>query len=464
MLKADVRGKRFSVLGGARSGLAVAGLLKAHGAEVFLSDRAPAEKMEQAKAELDALGVSAEFGGNTLRALDAEVMVLSPGVPSDAPIVREALALGKMVVSEVEVASWFCTAPIAAITGTNGKTTTTTLLGRMFEDAKRPVVVAGNIGTAFSQVVTGMTAGATAILEISSFQLDHVGAFRPAVAVLLNITPDHLDRYDHSFEKYIASKCRIFENQRAGDVLVYNHDNAVTRENVVRRIDRGVALLPFSTQERLPQGAFLHRGLLTTVIGGREADVIEAGAISMRGAHNLANAMAAALAAKAMGIHTASLRATLRNFKGVEHRLEFVREMDGVTYVNDSKATNVDSVWYALQSFASPVVVLIGGRDKGNDYTRLLDLVRTNVRAVIAIGESAAVVERAFAPVVPVTVCSTMEDAVREGRRLAAPGDVVLLSPACASFDWFDNYEHRGRVFKQLVMLLKEHANATQSY
>ncbi len=439
----------------------MAGLLKAHGAEVFLSDRAPAEKMAQAKTELDALGVPAEFGENTRRVLDADVVVLSPGVRSDAPIVREALALGRAVVSEVEVASWFCNAPIAAITGTNGKTTTTALLGRIFEDAKRPAVVAGNIGTAFSQVVGAMAGGATAILEISSFQLDHIGTFRPAVAVLLNITPDHLDRYDHSFEKYIASKCRIFENQRAGDVLVYNHDDPVTREHVLRRIGAGVALLPFSTKERLPQGAFLHHGRLWTIIGERETDVIGAGEISIKGAHNLANAMAATLTAQAMGVAAASLRATLRNFKGVEHRLEFVREIDGVTYVNDSKATNVDSVWYALQSFASPIVVLLGGRDKGNDYTRLLDLVRKNVRAVVAIGESAGVVERAFASVVPVTVCTTMDDAVREGRRLSAPGDVVLLSPACASFDWFDNYEHRGRVFKQLVMQLEENANAT---
>jgi len=432
----------------------VAGLLKAHGAEVFLSDRAPAETMAHAKAELDTLEVPAEFGENTRRVLDADVVVLSPGVPSGAPIVREALALGMAVVSEVEVASWFCAAPIAAITGTNGKTTTTALLGRIFEDAKRPAVVAGNIGTAFSQVVAGMAGGATAILEISSFQLDHIGTFRPAVAVLLNITPDHLDRYEHSFEKYIASKCRIFENQREGDVLVYNHDDLVTRENVLRHIALGVTLLPFSTKERLPHGAFLRQGRLCTIIGERETDVIGAGEISIKGAHNLANAMAATLTAQAMGVAVASLRATLRNFKGVEHRLEFVREIDGVTYVNDSKATNVDSVWYALQSFASPIVVLLGGRDKGNDYTRLLDLVRTNVRAVVAIGESAGVVERAFASVVPVTVCTTMDDAVREGRRLAAPGDVVLLSPACASFDWFDNYEHRGRVFKELVMQL----------
>lgn len=432
----------------------MAGLLKAHGAEVFLSDRAPAETMAHAKAELDTLEVPAEFGENTRRVLDADVVVLSPGVPSGVPIVREALALEMAVVSEVEVASWFCAAPIVAITGTNGKTTTTVLLGRIFEDAKRPAVVAGNIGTAFSQVVAGMAGGTTAILEISSFQLDHIGTFRPSVAVLLNITPDHLDRYEHSFEKYIASKCRIFENQREGDVLIYNHDDLVTRENVLRRVALGVTLLPFSTKERLPQGAFLRQGRLCTIIGERETDVIGAGEISIKGAHNLANAMAATLTAQAMGVAVASLRATLRNFKGVEHRLEFVREIDGVTYVNDSKATNVDSVWYALQSFASPIVVLLGGRDKGNDYTRLLDLVRKNVRAVVAIGESAGVVERAFASVVPVTVCTTMDGAVREGRRLAAPGDVVLLSPACASFDWFDNYEHRGRVFKELVMQL----------
>jgi UDP-N-acetylmuramoylalanine--D-glutamate ligase len=451
---AEIQGKRFSVLGGARSGLAVAALLQGHGGAVFVSDRAPAATLPQAGRELEALGIPFEFGENSARVLQADVLVLSPGVPSDAPVVREARSKGIPVLSEIEVAGWFCPARIAAITGTNGKTTTTSLLGRIFEDAGVPAVVGGNIGTAFSQIVPHLTAGMTAILEVSSFQLDHIQTFRPRVAVLLNITPDHLDRYENRFDRYIASKCRVFENQQAGDTLVYNADDEITRQNVEARFPAGITLLPFSQQRILPKGAFLERGRLMVSIDGSPADLMDPAEISIRGAHNLYNAMAAILAAKALGIPAASLRGTLKSFKGVEHRLEFVRVLDGVTYVNDSKATNVDSVWYALQSFTMPIVLLLGGRDKGNDYTRLMDPVRKHVRAIVAIGESAAKVHQAFAATTPVTMCGTMDDAVHAARGAARPGDIVLLSPACASFDWFENYEHRGRVFKERIHAL----------
>lgn len=449
-----IQGKRFSVLGGARSGLAVAALLRGRGAAVFVSDRASEQSLHQAARELETLGIPFEFGENSRRVLQADAVVLSPGVPSNAPLVQEARALGIPVLSEIEVAGWFCPARIAAVTGTNGKTTTTALLGRIFDDAMVPAVVGGNIGTAFSQIVTQLSPGMTAILEVSSFQLDHIMTFRPRVAVLLNITPDHLDRYENQFDRYVASKCRVFENQQKGDTLVYNADDEVTRQNVESRAPAGVMLLPFSQRRILATGAYLQNDRVILSLGGGVLDLIGRDDISIRGAHNLANAMAASLAAKALGIPTASLRATLKNFRGVEHRLEFVRELDGVTYVNDSKATNVDSVWYALQSFTVPIVLLLGGRDKGNDYGRLGDLVKKHVRTVVAIGESAEKVRSAFAPVVPVTVCGTMGDAVRAARTAAQAGDVVLLSPACASFDWFDNYEHRGRVFKELVHTL----------
>jgi UDP-N-acetylmuramoylalanine--D-glutamate ligase len=451
MDRSHVEGKRFSILGGARSGIAVAKLLNARGARVFVSDAAPAEKLQQMIAELTQEAIPFEVGGNTKRALESETIVLSPGVPSGAPVVTRARERGLKVVSEVEVASWFCSAPIVAVTGTNGKTTTTALLGRIFEDAHRRSVIAGNIGTAFSQIVDGLDETSTAILEISSFQLDHIESFRPRVAIILNITPDHLDRYEHSFEKYIASKCRVFENQRSGDTLVYNWDDEVTRGNVERQLSKEIKALPFSLRTRLDEGAFLEIGRLKTRVGSSESDVVGASELSIKGQHNLYNAMAASLAARVMGIPTASLRATLRNFKGVEHRLEFVREVNGVGYINDSKATNVDSVWYALQSFQSPLVVLLGGRDKGNDYSRLSDLVRKNVKAIVAIGESADKVVSAFASLVKVTKASNMDDAIHAASNLAARGDVVLLSPACASFDWFENYEHRGRMFKEIV-------------
>ncbi len=450
----DLRGRRFSVLGAARSGLAVAALLHGRGAKVFVSERAAADARPDAHAELGKLGIQSEFGGNTDRVLEADVIVVSPGVPSDAPLVQKATTSGIRVLSELEVASWFWDGPIVGITGTNGKTTTTALTGRMFEDARVPAVVAGNIGTAFSQVVESAASGGTAILEVSSFQLDHVESFRPRVSMLLNITPDHLDRYEHSFEKYIESKRRIFGRQGPGDALVFNHDDDVTAAQI-RHVPPGVLQLPFSVREVLAEGAFVEGGMLVTRTGGRRSEIIAPADISIRGMHNLANAMAATLAARFLGIPAASIRATLKNFKGVEHRLEFVRELNGVMYVNDSKATNVDSVWYALQSFTRPIVVILGGRDKGNDYSRLNELVKKHVRCVIAIGESAAKVVSAFREIVPVVVAGSMDEAVLVGTQRAAAGDVVLLSPACASFDWYQNYEHRGRVFKDAVMKLE---------
>ncbi len=452
---AELKKRRFSILGAARSGLAVAGLLRDRGASVFVSDKAPADKMQQAAVEMERMGVPFELGSNTGRVLDADVLVLSPGVPSSAPIVREALAKGVRVVSELEVGSWFCAAPIVAVTGTNGKTTTTTLIGEIFADAGRPAIVAGNIGTAFSLEVSNTGSDSVAILEVSSFQLDHIGSFRPRVSIILNITPDHLDRYEHSFEKYIASKCRVFENQREGDVLIYNWDDDVTRREVERLANPGITRLPFSIIRPLEAGAWVEAGDVVTVVYGTRSHVINVMKIGIKGSHNRYNSMAATLAAQAMGIPAATIASTLMSFQGVEHRLEFVRELDGVKYVNDSKGTNVDSVWYALQSFDAPIVIMLGGRDKGNDYSRLRDLMKKHVRAVVAIGESADKVVQAFASEFTVRKAASMAEAVEEGRDLAQPGDVVLLSPACASFDWFENYEHRGRVFKDLVKSLK---------
>lgn len=451
----DVRGKRFGVLGAARSGVAAAGLLAKHGAEVFLSDRGQADKFGTLPVEFESKGVQFEFGQNSLRVLEVDTLVLSPGVPTDAPIVKQAIEMGVNVISEIELSSWFCPAPIVAITGTNGKTTTTTLAGRIFADAGMPHIVAGNIGTAFAQLVEQLGPDGTAVLEISSFQLDHIRTFRPAVAAILNITPDHLDRYDHSFEKYAASKLRVFENQEKGDVLVYNDDDGVTRDLVLKQVPGGVSLLPFSTNHPLERGAWVRDGQLAINVGGQGVDVIPVNQIGIVGEHNIANAMAAALIAAVRSVPVESIRTTLETFRGVEHRLEFVRDLDGVRYVNDSKATNVDSVWYALRSYDRPLIVLIGGRDKGNDYGRLSDLVRKHVKAVVAIGESSKKVMDAFSPVVTTVKAQSMKEAVDTARGLAARGDIVLLSPACASFDWYKNYEHRGQIFKEIVNALK---------
>lgn len=456
MQPSDLKGKKVTVIGGARSGLAVARLLAKSGARVFLTERG--EATARLTEALDELGAAYEFGGHTPRALDADFFAVSPGVPSSANIVQQALRGGMPVYSEIEVASWFCRAPIVAITGSNGKTTTTSLTGHLFRTAGRSVIVGGNIGYPFSDYVADAGAEDVVVLEVSSFQLDHVDRFRPRVSVLLNITPDHLDRYDNDFEKYARSKFRIFENQREDDVLVYNVDDEVVRAAAEGAAARGLRVLGVSIRQELASGAFL-RGTpeaadarLVLRLGGPEEELLPVDALSLRGQHNLYNALSAAASARVLGVGLDALRTGLHDFRGVPHRLEFVRELDGVRYVNDSKATNVNAVWYALESFREPIVLIAGGRDKGNDYESLKPLVRERVRGLVALGESAEKVLRELGGVAPATrAAGSMEEAIRLAREMARPGDVVLLSPACASFDLFQNYEDRGDTFKRLV-------------
>jgi UDP-N-acetylmuramoylalanine--D-glutamate ligase len=439
---------KVSVVGAVRSGIAVANLLKSQGAKVFVSDSATADKLQTSISNLQVEGIEYEVGRHSDRVYECELMVISPGVPSNASVILEAQKRNIKVVSELEVGSWFCRAPIAAITGSNGKTTTTTLTGRILSDAEKKHVVAGNIGTAFSSVVLELVETDVAILEVSSFQLDHIDTFRPKISVLLNITPDHMDRYDHSMEKYAASKARVFQNQQADDVLIYNVDDEWTNKMVSQAHCRKVG---FSIQQKLTEGAFVENGKLVTVTTGVKTEIIDVDQIFIKGMHNLYNSMAAVQVGQLLGVDATSIQSTLKTFEGVEHRLEFVRELNKVSYYNDSKATNVDSVWYALQSFKEPIVLLLGGRDKGNDYSRLVELVHKQVRAIVAIGESADKVEQAFRGSTVISKAASIDEAVSTARFLAHPGDVVLLSPACASFDWFKNYEQRGQVFKELV-------------
>ncbi|MEX0736639.1 MAG: UDP-N-acetylmuramoyl-L-alanine--D-glutamate ligase [Bacteroidota bacterium] len=444
----QLRSASVSVIGAARSGVAVGRLLRSQGANVFLSDRDTEAKLKSHIPYLQESGIAYELGGHTERVFQCSLMVISPGVPSSAPVVLEAQQRGIKVVSEVEVAGWLCRASIIAITGSNGKTTTTTLIGRVLGDAKKKHALAGNIGTAFSSIVLELAEGDVAVLEISSFQLDHCETFRPAISVLLNITQNHMDRYENSMKRYAASKARIFMNQTPRDVLIYNADDLWTSRVIAQAKCRAI---PFSREKRLAVGAFIEDEMLVTMLGGKRTAVIPLTEISIKGPHNLYNAMAAALVGQLMDVGTASIRATLRNFKGVEHRQEFVREVKGVRYYNDSKATSVEATWYALQAFDQPIVLMLGGRDKGNDYSRIADLVTKNVRGIVALGESAEKVEKAFKTLKPVQRATTMDEAVLFAQQFAQPGDVVLLSPACASFDWFENYEQRGLVFKELV-------------
>ncbi|WP_456425878.1 UDP-N-acetylmuramoyl-L-alanine--D-glutamate ligase [Rhodocaloribacter sp.] len=449
-----VQGKAVTVVGGGRSGLSVARLLAQAGAAVFLTERD--EATSGLREALDAAGVRYEFGGHTPRALDADFFVVSPGVPSTVNLVRQAQSMRTPVYSEIETASWFCRAPIVAITGSNGKTTTTSLIAHVFRRSGRPTIVAGNIGYPFSDYVRDASPEAVVVLEVSSFQLDHVDTFRPRVAVLLNITPDHLDRYDNDFEAYARSKFRILENLGAGDTLVYNEDDDVIREYVrEERGKRPFRTLGFSIERVCEAGAFVRDGALVLRINQHEEVLMQAEQLALRGRHNLYNSLAAAVAARVMEVRNDVVRESLASFEGVPHRLEFVREIEGVRYVNDSKATNVNSVWYALETFEEPIVLIAGGRDKGNDYTSLKPLVRRKVRALIAIGESAEKVLGELGPYAGASASArSMEEAIRRAQEYAKSGDVVLLSPACASFDMFENYEDRGDTFKRLVASL----------
>ena len=447
----DIQGKRATVIGAARSGMAVARLLASAGARVLLSELGAAPQAQ--RAALEASGVTVESGGHSRRALEADIFIISPGVPTTAPIVRAAQGAGLAILSELEVASWFCEAPLIAITGSNGKTTTTSLLGYVFTNAGRDTVIAGNIGEPLSTCVRDISKEAVVVLEVSSFQLDHIETFRPRVSVLLNITPDHLDRYGGDYSRYAQSKLRIFRNQRDDDVLVYNYDDTLVREHVERfGTTNDVRSIPFSYRESLQKGASLRDGAIILRVHRREEYLMEARDLALQGRHNLHNSMAAAVAARVLDVQCDVLRESLQSFEGVPHRLEFVREYDGVRYINDSKATNVNALWYALESFREPVVLLAGGRDKGNDYSSLKPLVSSNVRALIGFGESADTVIRELGHLAEsAAAVATLEEATLRARQSARPGDVVLLSPACSSFDLFESYTHRGETFKRLV-------------
>ncbi len=449
----EVRGARVTVVGAARSGLAAAALLQRAGADVFITESKDVD--EQTQATIDVLAIPYETGGHSERAFEADFFIVSPGVPSSAPVVQGARERRVATYSEVEAASWFCRAPIVAITGSNGKTTTTLLAGHVFRSGGRQTHVGGNIGNAFSTFARDAEPEHIVVLEVSSFQLDDIDSFRPHVSVLLNITPDHLDRYGHDFEQYARSKFRIIENQRHDDAFVYNKDDPTVRDRVrqIAGARTKPRLFGISLESEVEAGAFLRKDDLILRLNNQEEVLMRAEELSLRGRHNLYNSLAAAVAARVTEVRSDVVRESLMSFEGVPHRLELVRELDGVRYVNDSKATNVNAVWYALESFTEPVVLIVGGRDKGNDYTSLKPLVRQKVRAVITIGESGDKVSAELGPETGrVFDAQSLQEAVQFARVFAESGDVVLLSPACASFDMFENYEERGDTFKELVL------------
>jgi UDP-N-acetylmuramoylalanine--D-glutamate ligase len=451
----SIKYNSFTILGAARSGIAAAKLLKDKGYRVFLSE---SKNIRELKSEdiqtIRDLGIESEFGGHSNRVYDSDALIISPGIPQSAKIIEDAEARHKPILSEIEAAYWFCRGKMIAVTGTNGKTTTTTLIGRLLNEGGKRAYICGNIGVAFSSVVTEITESDVAVLEVSSFQLDNIKKFRPDVAVLLNITPDHLDRYDNTFEKYILSKMRVSENQTGGDSLIFNYDDPVIKENLPA-LNRRIKLIPFSIYHDLSvqyeTSAFLHNGTLFWSNEGSVNPVIRPDELIIKGEHNIYNSLASILAARIAGIQLESIADSLKRFEGVEHRLEFVRELNGIKFYNDSKATNVNSVWFAIRGFTQPIVLMLGGRDKGNDYKEILNEVRKFVKTIIAFGESRNKVHEFFKYERPVVVAVNLQQAVKEAFAAADSGDIVLLSPACASFDEFENYEHRGREFKRRV-------------
>lgn len=445
----NVSGTHIVVIGAARSGVAAAALLKEHGAHVFVSDFGAISPT--AVTRLTQTGIEFEQQGHSTRAQTGDFAVISPGVPTESRIVQHYLNEGKEVYSEVEVASWFTSQPIVAVTGSNGKTTVTSWLNDIWNRAGVTHTMGGNIGIAFSDMVPGE---GTHILEISSFQLDHIRDFRPAVSVLLNITPDHLDRYQGSVEAYARAKFRITANQQEGTYFIYNEDDPMVRAHAekLKTQQKAPILLGFSTSGELAGGAFIKNEEIIFRINGNDETLMPVYEIGLKGHHNLQNGMAAALAARASEIKNDAIRESLRLFSGVEHRLESVRTVKGVRYVNDSKATNVNAVWFALDSLKTPGVLILGGRDKGNNYEELKPLLREKIHTIIAIGESKQKIQTQLADAVPdLLTAETMRDAVRLGRDKAKRGETVLLSPACSSFDMFNDYEHRGNVFKEEV-------------
>jgi UDP-N-acetylmuramoylalanine--D-glutamate ligase len=447
----EVKGKRILVAGIGKSGLAAARFLREHGARVTVSDSRPATVIAELPQLLDE-GIMVETGGHGLLTFRrSDLIVVSPGVPQDVPELKQVRALGMRIIGELELGAQFLEGEIVAITGSNGKTTTTTLVGEILKAGGRPTLVGGNIGTPVTEMVAESTPQTWSVLEVSSFQLETIEAFRPRIAAVLNITPDHLDRHG-SFEAYAAAKTRITENQRADDFLVLNGEDEPTKRVAAKTRAK---IYWFSAKRQVKQGAFVDRdAVVFRAEGGAFEPVLPVSEITLQGRHNVENVLAAVCIAKLAGISNEVIRATVAQFKAVEHRLEFVRDLHGVRYFNDSKATNVDATVKAVEAFPGGIHLILGGKDKDSDYATMAGLLRERVKTVITIGTAAEKIERQLAGVVKIESAGTMERAVRLAKELAVPGDIVLLAPACASFDQFQNYEHRGRVFKELVASL----------
>ena len=442
--------RRIVVLGGAESGVGAAVLAKVKGFEVFLSDNGKIK--EEYQETLRKWDIPYEEGGHSADLiLNADEVIKSPGIPEKAPMIKALREQGTHIISEIEFASRYDSAKKICVTGSNGKTTTTTLIHYLLKEAGLNVGLGGNIGKSYAmQVATEQHD--YYVLEISSFQLDDTYDFHPDIAIITNITPDHLDRYDYKMENYVRAKFRITQNLKPEDCFIFDSDDAITIGHL-SQIVLQAKMLPFSQEKTLEQGAFVQDGKIIIRYEDEESQIY-LNELALGGKHNTYNSMAAALAAKASGISDDIIRNSLKTFSPIEHRLEPVLSIDDVLYINDSKATNVDSAWYALECQTRPVVWICGGTDKGNDYSVLTELVKSKVKAIVCLGVDNSKIHAAFEDIVGsemIKDTASAEEAVEAAAEFAQAGDVVLLSPCCASFDLFKNYEDRGTQFKNAV-------------
>ena len=440
--------QRVVVLGGGESGAGSAVLAKVKGFDVFLSDNGPIK--EEFKAMLDKWEIEWEECGHTQeKILNANEIIKSPGIPDNVPLLVAAREKGISIISEIEFAGRYDSAKKICITGSNGKTTTTSLIYYMLKNAGLNVGLAGNIGQSYAYQVATCNYDYY-VLELSSFQLDGMYTFKADIAILMNNTPDHLDRNDFKMQNYVNSKFRITRNMKEEDCFIFCQDDPVTIGELEKIVSRA-KMLPFSQKQQVEEGAYLQDDKMCVKVNG-DVDFMYLKELALQGKHNVYNSMAAAIAAKAIKIDKKVIRESLMTFTGVEHRMEKVLKIRDVMYINDSKATNVDSAWYALDSMTTPVVWIAGGKDKGNDYSPLYDLVKDKVRVLICMGLHNEKLHENFADKVDVILdVQSAQDAVAKAYELALPGETVLLSPCCASFDLFKSYEDRGRQFKEAV-------------
>ncbi len=444
-------GKHIAILGAGESGIGTAILAKKHGWTVFVSDYSKIH--DKFKPALEELDVEWEEGTHTMeRILSADVVVKSPGIPSTAPIIVALKEKGISVISEIEFAARYSNAKTICITGSNGKTTTTLMIHHVLKKAGLNVGLAGNIGESYAKQVARENYD-WYVLELSSFQLDDMYDFKADIAVLLNITPDHLDRYEYSMEKYADSKFRIVQNQTKNDWFIYNFDDPMIQQGIKKR-NITAQQAPFSLTEKMKLGGYVDNKQQIT-INIKDQFTMSIHDLALKGKHNLQNSLASGIASRILEIRKEAVRESLSDFVNVEHRLEFVAKVHGIEFINDSKATNVNSTWFALESMEHPTVWIVGGVDKGNDYSELTALVRDKVKAIICLGKNNEKIIEAFQNEVETIVeAANALEAVAYGYRLASKDETVLLSPACASFDLFENYEHRGNEFKKAVRSL----------